>query len=651
MILPPIIGAFLLITSLAKSLQFQGWRWVAFALSAYIVFVVGRKIHLYAFQSAKKGNANMNTLISIGTLSAWVWSVVSLSNDGTLYFATAAIVTIVVLFGQWLEGRTTKGTHNAIARLNQMVPKKVLLETGEEIEITNLQPDMLFRAREGEFIASDGIVVEGEAALDTSMITGEPLSHRVEINDEVIGSTIVRKGSLLIKATHTGENTFHRHIMRLIEQTLNSQTPTQRLVDKVSGIYTYVVILIALLTVGIWLLTGSSGVNAFEPAIAVLIIACPCALGLATPIAILAGTSRGAELGIILKDTTAIERIKKINTIALDKTGTLTSGKIHIQEITLAQNATTTKEDLLKLAVALESHSTHPIAIAIASSTKASSQKTSTLPDLSNIESVDGTGIRALLNTELKTENGNENIPVAIGKADLFDEVPKELIQAQLLAQSKSGIAVLCGRTKQAEGLIVLNDNMREEAKSVISELKSLNMNPVMITGDAEMPAKQLGKELGIDEIHFNILPDKKASLIKELQNPLSTGKSNRKNTGKNTEKNTVLMVGDGTNDAAALAAADLSIAIGSATEIALESADIALLGTDLKAIPTTIKLTLKTRSTIISNLFWAFIYNTAAIPLAAFGILPPIIASVAMSLSSLFVVLNSVRLRRTKFN
>ena len=639
-ILLALIGSFILVTSIVKSSQFTGWRWVIFILATYIVFFVGRNIHLYAIAAAKNLNANMNTLISIGTLTAWTWSVVALLRDTTLYFETAAIVTLVVLFGQWLEGQTTKSTHNAISNLKQMVPKKVLLESGKEIEITELQPKMRFLAREGELIASDGTVIDGNAAVDTSMITGEPLNHHIKPGDTVIGSTIVTKGSLLIEATRTGEDTFHRHIIGLIDKILSSRAPVQKLVDKVSGIYTYSVIFIALLTAAIWwLAVEGSGVNAFEHSIAILIIACPCALGLATPIAILAATSRGAEQGIILRNTGALETIKNIDTIALDKTGTLTSGKIHIQKIILSENAKNidglTETKLLNLAVALESHSIHPIGIAIVSSSIVSSAKNNkhdNLPLDFFPSTIDGMGIEALT---------KENKKVAIGKAELFKNVPEELLQAQLTAQARGEIAVFCGNTQQAQGLIILSDDIREEAKSVISELIKLKMRPVMITGDSEMPAMQLGKELGIEEIHHNVLPDQKVAIIEKLQNENGKNKN---------DKNTVLMVGDGTNDTAALIAADLSIAIGSSTEVAIESSDIALLGTDLKAIPTAIKLAQKTRNTIIGNLFWAFLYNSVAIPLAAFGLLSPIIASIAMSLSSLFVVLNSTRLRYLKY-
>ncbi len=727
--LPATAGLFVFITSIAKSLQFTGWRWVVLALTTYIVFIVGKNIHIYALAAARNLTANMNTLVSLGTLTAWGWSAGALffnidgSQDLPLYFETAIVFTLVVLFGQWLESRTTKGAHDSIARLNYMVPKSVLLETGEEILITDLKPKMRFRTREGEFVASDGVVVEGTAALDISMITGEPLNQHIKPGDEVIGSTIITKGSVIIEATRTGENTFHRHIMRLIEQTIAARPPIQKMADKVSAIYAYVVIAISVAALIGWLAVGNSFADAIQPAIAVLIIACPCALGLATPIAILAATSRSAKHGIVLKNIAALEQIKKVNVVALDKTGTLTAGKIHIANIVMAKDTEMSALELQSLAVELERHSTHPIGIAIAASggqnkaeetsggingsrqnildgkagKKARNDKNSSeavgISDIyigehtdndkgeylgetvdkgaiKDIQNIDGMGVAA---ERVQTQSQTQPQKIAIGKAELFANVPDDLAKAHQEAQNEGNIAVFCGDQNQPDGLIILSDDIRQDARSVVAELKELKMHPVMITGDSETPAKQLGAELGIEEIYHSVLPDQKAEIIRQLQNADMRDGTQQNKGGQNVNdtqgnlsnfesglqlktkkatlrnQKTVLMVGDGTNDAAALTTADLSIAIGSATEVALESADIALIGTDLTAVVTAIKLALKTRATIIGNLFWAFIYNSAAIPLAAFGLLSPIIAAVAMTFSSLFVVLNSVRLRHSK--
>ena len=531
-----------------------------------------------------------------------------------------------------------------IAKMGEMMPKKVLLENGEEINIRDLKEGMNFKTREGEFIAADGTVIAGEAALDTSMLTGEPLHQQASSGSSVIGSTIVAKGTLTIKATHTGDATFHSYILRLVEEAEGSALPVQKLVDKVSKFFTYAVLGIAAATIGIWLGTGSIVIEGLEAGISVLIIACPCALGLATPIAITTATGRGAQQGILLKNTNVLEAVKNIDIAAFDKTGTLTEGKIQIEKILLdpdlnSNGSSITERELMDTALALESQSIHPIAIAITSAQKMqadiSNSPNGILPDIQNFQNHPGLGVTADLGI-----NGNlkiaQNTKAAIGRPELFEAIPEKLLEAELTARKDGNIAVYCGASSKAWGLIVLSDVLRDEAAPVIEEFKKQEIKTVMITGDSKPAAELIAARLGVDEVHAEVLPDQKAALIKSLQNSTE-------------EKSRVLMVGDGTNDAAALTTADLAVAIGSGTEAAIESADIALTGKDLRGVLTALGLAKKTRRIIVSNIFWAFFYNASAIPLAAVGLLNPIIAAGAMSFSSLFVVLNSARLRGYK--
>ena len=668
-------GLFVLLLSMVETFQFGGWKWVVLVLSSLIVFGAGWRFHRDAYQSAKTLSANMNTLISIGTTSAWVWSVVAIFRDTNLYFETAAIVVLLVLLGRFLEQRSLANTRSTIAKMGEMMPKKVLLENGEEINIRDLKEGMNFKTREGEFIAADGTVVAGEAALDTSMLTGEPLHQQASIGSSVIGSTIVAKGTLTIEATHTGNATFHSYILRLVEEAEGSALPVQKLVDKVSKFFTYAVLGIAAATIGIWLGTGSIVIEGLEAGISVLIIACPCALGLATPIAITTATGRGAQQGILLKNTNVLEAVKNIDIAAFDKTGTLTEGKIQIEKILLdpdlnSNGSSITERELMNTALALESQSIHPIAIAITSAQKMqadiSNGSNGILPDIQNFQNHPGLGVTADLgiNGSLKIA---QNTKAAIGRPELFEAIPEKLLEAELTARKDGNIAVYCGASSKAWGLIVLSDVLRDEAAPVIEEFKKQEIKTVMITGDSKPAAELIAARLGIDEVHAEVLPDQKAALIRSLQNSafIAGGKKyegdaqskegagdegNKESKGKPQEKKSrVLMVGDGTNDAAALTTADLAVAIGSGTEAAIESADIALTGKDLRGVLTALGLAKKTRRIIVSNIFWAFFYNASAIPLAAVGLLNPIIAAGAMSFSSLFVVLNSARLRGYK--
>ncbi|MFI7690591.1 heavy metal translocating P-type ATPase [Nonomuraea sp. NPDC049655] len=623
--------------AMVPALQFTNWQWLSLVLAAPVVVYAGWPFHKAAWTNLRHGAATMDTLISIGTLAALGWSLWALffgtagtpgmthpfeltiertDGSGNIYLEAAAGVTAFILAGRYFESRSKRRAGAALRALMELGAKDVELADGRRVPVEQLKAGDTFVVRPGEKIATDGVIEEGASAVDASMLTGESVPVEVRPGDAVTGATVNTGGRLVVRATRVGADTQLAQMAKLVEDAQTGKAEVQRLADRVSGIFVPIVIALAVGTLGFWLGTGNGAGAAFTAAVAVLIIACPCALGLATPTALLVGTGRGAQLGILIKGPEVLESTRRIDTIVLDKTGTVTEGRMTLVDVHLAEGES--REEVLRLAGAVEHASEHPIAQAVAREAKSDA----TVEDFANVE---GLGVQGIV----------DGHAVLVGRPRLLAEwsqhLPADLAATLEEEQAKGRTVVAAGWDGKARALLVVSDVVKETSAEAIARLRALGLTPVLLTGDNEAVARQVADEVGIDEVIAEVLPADKVDVVKRLQ---SEGK-------------VVAMAGDGVNDAAALAQADLGLAMGTGTDAAIEASDLTLVRGDLLVAADAIRLSRRTLGTIKGNLFWAFAYNVAALPLAALGLLNPMIAGAAMAFSSVFVVSNSLRLRR----
>ncbi|MFI5871835.1 heavy metal translocating P-type ATPase [Streptomyces sp. NPDC051445] len=635
-----LLAAPVVLLAMVPSFQFDNWQWLSLTLAAPVVVWGGGPLHKAAWTNLRHGAATMDTLVSVGTLAALGWSLWALffgdagmpgmrhpfeltvsRADGasTIYLEVAAGVTAFILLGRYLEARSKRRAGAALRALMELGAKDVaVLREGREVRIPvdRLTVGDHFVVRPGEKVATDGTVVEGTSAVDASMLTGESAPVDVGPGDAVTGATVNAAGRLVVEATRIGTDTRLARMAQLVEAAQTGKAEVQRLADRISGIFVPVVLLIALATFGGWLLATGDTAAAFTAAVAVLIIACPCALGLATPTALMVGTGRGAQLGILIKGPEVLESTRRVDTVVLDKTGTVTTGRMTLQDVYVADG--TDERQLLRLAGALEHASEHPVARAVAAGAE---ERVGELPAAERFENVPGRGVRGRV----------EGREVAVGR--LFETVPDEVARARAEAERNGRTAVVVGWDGVARGVLAVADAVKETSAEAVRELRALGLTPVLLTGDNQAVAAAVAAEVGIDRVIAEVLPEDKVDVVRRLQD----------------DGRVVAMVGDGVNDAAALATADLGLAMGTGTDAAIEASDLTLVRGDLRVAADAIRLSRRTLATIKGNLVWAFGYNVAALPLAAAGLLNPMIAGAAMAFSSVFVVTNSLRLRAFK--
>ncbi|MGC5000931.1 heavy metal translocating P-type ATPase [Streptomyces sp. DT203] len=649
LVVSAVLATPVVLLAMVPAFQFDNWQWLSLTLAAPVVVWGGLPFHRASWTNLRHGAATMDTLVSIGTLAAFGWSLWALffgdagmtgmrhgfdftvsraEGSSTIYLEVAAGVITFILLGRYLEAKSKRKAGSALRALMHLGAKDVsVLRGGTEVRIPvdRLTVGDRFVVRPGEKIATDGTVVEGASAVDASMLTGESVPVDVNVGDAVTGATLNAGGRLVVRATRVGADTQLARMARLVEDAQNGKAAAQRLADRISAVFVPVVLLIALVTLVVWLLLTDDVTAAFTAAVAVLIIACPCALGLATPTALMVGTGRGAQLGILIKGPEVLETTRRIDTIVLDKTGTVTTGRMTLLDVHVAADTADNAADeaqVLRLAGALEHASEHPIAQAVATGAR---ERTGTaLPAVQDFANIPGLGVRG-------TVDGHQ---VLVGRPKLLTDagigVPEALSAALADTAARGRTAIAVAWDGEARGVLGVADAIKDSSAAAVADLRALGLRPVLLTGDNRAVADTVARTVSIDEVYAEVLPEEKVNVIERLQ----------------AEGRSVAMVGDGVNDAAALATADLGLAMGTGTDAAIEASDLTLVRGDLKVAADAIRLSRRTLATIKGNLFWAFGYNVLALPLAAFGLLNPMIAGAAMAFSSVFVVTNSLRLR-----